>query len=149
MANVGKIFEKELKKFLERENLLVIHQVDVLGKRFTIRKEFDFVVCNSDRLFFAIEAKATRADVFSFANIKEHQRENLTVVDNTQYGRGYLALNMRGRRSPGNAWLIPWGFWASWEKLWRGRKKSIRLDEAIVQFRMFALERVTGGWEIK
>lgn len=146
MANVGKIFESEMKKFLERENLLIIHQTDIVGKRFTIRKEFDFVVCDPNGFFFAVEAKATRAKVFEFCRLKIHQRESLSIIANTRAGEAFLALNFRGAKSSGQAYFVPWNCWCAFEEKWH--KKSIRDHEAMHVFGAFALTRITGGWEI-
>lgn len=144
--NVGKIFENEIRKLLERENLLVIHQTDIVGKRFTIKKEFDFAVCDPNGFFCAVEAKATRTGVFQFSNIKKHQRENLTAVNQATYSKSFLALNLREKRGPGEAYLIPWGWWANFEKVWS--KKSVRRSEAAGTFWRWELRRIIGGWEV-
>lgn len=138
------IFEREVGKFLETQCCLVVHQVDLRGPRFTIRKTVDYVCCYEDGTFWAIEVKQTKTDSFAFARIQEHQREALSLVASTEYGKTYLALNFREQRSPGQAYLIPWSQWLLFEGAWL--KKSIRREEAKTIFQEFKLRRKTGGW---
>lgn len=145
MANVGKIFEGEVRAFLECNYALVGREPDVMGKRFVLPKNFDFYACSRDGRFVGVEAKATRAKVFGFNRLKAHQREALTTIADAG-GQAFLALNMRGGNVPGHAWFIPWGWFLDFSQLWR--KKSIRLDEAVREFAGFELRRITGGWEI-
>lgn len=139
-------FQKEVHEMLVRDHALAARQHDVVGKRFTLKKVADHFACSPEGFFVLIESKATRTNVFQFARIKEHQRENLSSVASTEHGRAYLALNFREEKRPGHAWLIPWDYWRDdFERLWH--KKSIRLKEAVTMFRMFELTRITGGWD--
>ena len=104
------IFEREVGKFLETQCCLVVHQVDLRGPRFTIRKTVDYVCCYEDGTFGAIEVKQTKTNSFPFSRIREHQREVLTKVNETERGQSHLALNFRSP-SVGSAWLIPWNWW--------------------------------------
>lgn len=140
-------FQKEIHEMLMRDQALAARQHDVVGERFTLKKVADHFACSPEGTFLLIESKATRSNLFQFARIKKHQRENLTTVSNTKHGNAYLALNMRGKRNPGKAWLIPWSWWIDFEKLWTEKKKSIRLDET-EPFDRFELRRITGGWEL-
>jgi len=137
-------FESEIGKMLSGMYPFVHRIMDVMGKRFISKKPADFVACDWNGTFIILEAKSTRTGMFEFVKIPSHQREALTTIANTKHGTAVLALNLRGKRNPGKAWMIPWDFWSSWEKLWP--KKSIRLDEAVEQFGRFELKRITGGW---
>lgn len=146
MTTVGKLFEKEIRQLLERENVLLIKQYDILGERFCHRKVFDFAALSPEGHFVGVEAKATKQDRWDFSQIKPHQRENLTRVAKTEHGRAYLALNFREEKQPGKAWLISWKWWIeNFEKKWG--KKSIRREEAVKEFRDFELARITNGWK--
>lgn len=140
-------FESEIGEMLEAMYPLADKQYDVIGRRFTSRKLADAIAMTEEGFFVLIECKATRKGVLPFARIKDHQRKNLSIVASTKHGVAQLALNFRELRAPGRAYLIPWGFWTSWEDLWL--KKSIRADEAIECFGLFELRRITGGWEPK
>ncbi len=139
------IFEREIGKFLETQCCLVVHQIDLRGPRFTIRKTVDYVCCYEDGTFGGIEVKQTKTDSFSFARIREHQRNTLSRIAVTTNGHAFLALNFREKRGPGQAYLIPWSRWLLFRESWL--KKSIRRREAEEEFREFALRRKTGGWE--
>lgn len=137
------IFEREIGKFLETQCCLVIHQIDLRGPKFTIRKTVDYVCCHNDGSFWAVEVKQTKTDSFTFARIKSHQCAALTEVSETEHGQSFLALNFR---SPGvgSAYLIPWDYWCDFENEWS--KKSVRRVEAEEEFWKFELERITSGW---
>ena len=130
---------------LTRDQALAARQHDVVGERFTLKKVADHFACSPEGAFILVESKATRANVFQFARIKEHQGKSLTTVSNTKYGKAYLALNFRDVKGPGRAWLIPWGWLEIFISQWS--KKSIRKAEAEEEFWKFELERITGGWE--
>lgn len=140
-------FQKEIHEMLVRDNALADRQHDVIGERFTLKKVADHFTCSWEGFFILVESKATRTNVFQFARIKKHQRENLTVVSNTEHGQAYLALNFRDTRGPGKAWLIPWKWWLNWEGCWP--KKSINKSEALEEFWKFELDRISGGWEMQ
>jgi|GEM_PF-6039962 len=143
--NVGKLFEREIRQFLEKHSVLLVRQYDILGERFSSKKVFDFVALSPDGYFIGVEAKATRQGKWDFIQIKPHQREALTTVAYTEHGESFLALNFRGKKTPGRAWYIPWGLWLAFEEQWP--RKSIKLEEAIEQFTEFELRRITRGWE--
>lgn len=136
-------FEREVRELLEKTFPFTYRISDVIGKRFVKKKPADFVACDEKGSFVMVEAKSTRTGGFSFSQIPDHQREALTTI--AMYGRAFLALNLREKNGPGQAWLIPWSWWLDFERLWR--KKSIRAEEAAQAFRMFALTRITGGWK--
>ena len=147
--NIGKLFESEIKGYLESECVVAIRLPDILlqvrGKRVTTKKPFDHCGCDPRGFFIAIECKATRKDIFSFSRIEDHQAEALALVAGTEHGRAYLALNFREQKSPGQAYLIPWNWFMDF--LFKWPKRSIRRNEAKKEFREFALIRKTGGWE--
>jgi len=137
-------FETEIGKMLERMYPLVIHPVDVRGKRFTVQKKADFFCMDGLGCFVVVECKATRSGVFEFSKILEHQRETLSLVTDVRYGQAYLALNFRTPRTPGEAWLIPWVLWRVFEAGWA--RKSLRAEEAAEYFWRWELQRIPGGW---
>lgn len=139
-------FESEIGKMLRTMYPLVDRSPDTIGRRFTVKKKFDWYGMTQDGYFFAVECKATRTETFPFSRIPEHQREVLSLVDERS-DEAYLALNFRDKKSPGLAWLIPWYRWLAMEKRWS--KKSITRTEAETEFWKFELERVTGGWRAK
>lgn len=140
------IFEREIRKFLETQSCLVVHQIDLRGPRFIIKKTVDYVCCYKDGTFGAIEVKQTKTDSFAFSRIKPHQAAALSLVAGTKHGKAFLALNFRDVKGPGIAFLIPWDYWCDdFAKLWH--KKSIQKREAITQFHEFRLMRITGGWD--
>ena len=144
LANVGKLFEGEIKAYLESECAVAIRLPDILIHGVTTKKPFDHCGCDLEGRFSAIECKATRKDIFSFSRIEDHQAEALSLVAGTEYGRAYLALNFREQKSPGQAYLIPWNWFTDFVFGWS--KKSIQKREAINQFQEFRLMRITGGW---
>ena len=137
-------FETEIRRMLERMYPLVVRPVDVRGERFTVQKKADFFCMDGRGCFVVVECKATRSGIFAFSKIPEHQRDTLNQVTSTQHGKAYLALNLRGPKGPGGAWLIPWVWWCGFETKWP--KKSIRLDEAIEHFSQWELLRIPAGW---
>lgn len=140
-------FEREIREFLEKRYEFTHRILDVIGKRFIKKKPADFVACNQMGFFVLVEAKSSRAaDRFNFVEIKDHQRKALTTISNTKHGLAFLALNLRGRGNPGQAWMIPWNWWIQWERSWL--KKSITRSEAITEFWKFELRRISGGWEM-
>jgi len=149
MPNVGKLFETEIRKFLETK-YFAIRLPDILiqapDRKVTTRKPFDFCGCDLEGRFIAVECKATRADTFSFSRIEDHQAEALGWVADTENGKAYLALNFRNVNSPGHAWLISWKWWLDWESCWP--KKSINKSEALEEFWKFELDRISGSWEM-
>jgi hypothetical protein len=138
-------FEREIRNLSKQKYPLVIRLPDVQGERYTEKKPCDFVAMNKHGNFIAVEAKAGRTDVFQFSQIPGHQRETLSVVAGTEYGKAYLPLNLRTDHGPGNAWWLPWRAWLEFEEKWH--KKSIRREELLELFREYELVRITGGWK--
>lgn len=139
-------FESEIGRMLEQMYPLIDRSPDTTGRRFTVKKKFDWFGMTQDGYFVAVECKATRTGTLPFSRIPKHQREALSLVDERS-DEAYLALNFRDKKGPGQAWLIPWGYWLVMEERWP--KKSIRREEAMNEFWKFSLERVTGGWRVK
>lgn len=137
-------FQKEIHEMLTRDQALAARQHDVVGERFTLKKVADHFACSPEGFFVLVESKATRTNVFQFARLKNHQRESLTAVSNTEHGKAFLALNFRDAKGPGQAYLIPWNWFTHFCSTWL--KKSIRRREAEEEFWEHALRRKTGGW---
>jgi len=149
VAHLGKIFEGEIKRFLESKYKLAIRLPDILiqtdDKKVTTKKPFDFCACDSAGRFVAVECKATRSSTFSFNRVEDHQAEALGLIANTEWGKSYLALNFRGEKQPGYAHLIPWQKWLRFKSGWH--KKSVRREELRETFWEFELIRIAGGWK--
>lgn len=139
-------FEGEIGDMLEKMYPLADKQYDVIGKRFTSPKKADAFAMTGEGYFVLVECKATRTGTIEFSRIKKHQRKNLSIVASTKHGVARLALNFRGEKEPGQAYLIPWKHWCSFEENWH--KKSVRVIEVAQHFESFRLQRISGGWQI-
>jgi len=137
-------FERELRVLLESVCEFVYHPQDVRGRKFTVPKPCDFICAYKGRLV-VVEAKATRVGRFPLKGIPDHQRDTLATIAGSEMGSAWLALNLRAKRGPGQAWLVPWQWWLTME---RGiGRKSVTPSIMDKWCKIWEMRRSGGRWD--